>query len=45
MGITWSCKLKYMYLNTITDGRINTVFFFNIKAAQHFSKASLINHT
>lgn len=33
-----------MYLNTIADGRFNT-FFFNVKAAQHFSKASLINHT
>ena len=26
------------------DGRFNT-FFFNVKAAQHLSKASLINHT
>ena len=33
-----------MYLNTITDERFNT-FFFNVKAAQHFSKASPINHT
>lgn len=34
-----------MYLNTIVDGRFNT-FFFNVnKAAQHLSKASLINHT
>lgn len=33
-----------MYLNTIADERFNT-FFFNVKAAQHFSKALPINHT